>query len=216
MVERLEICIINVRDLRQHLTDVDQEQITVEECEVLQLIVADLTELLHCIEALSVQWSEYCDELVTPNFVHAYHCPVECIGSRERPRLCITRSQLVYLKSLSFTWSEIAAVLNVSRMTLYRRRVEYSMLQDDPSEVLTDSQLEQKLREMRQNYPQFGETMAMGHLRSLGYHITRERLRRAVRVTDPINRELRWRGELCTRRPYSVAGPNALWHLGQC
>ena len=41
MVERLEICIINVRGLTQHLTGVDQEQIKVEECEV---IVADLTE----------------------------------------------------------------------------------------------------------------------------------------------------------------------------
>ena len=56
--------------------------------------------------------------------------------------------------------------------------------------------------------------MAMGHLRSLGFYVSRERLRNAVRVTDPINRALRWRGVLTARRPYSVSGPNALCHIG--
>ena len=52
--------------------------------------------------------------------------------------------------------------------------------------------------------------MAMGHLRSLGYNVTRERLQRAMCITDPINRVLRWRGMLTARKPYSVPGPNAL------
>ena len=49
----------------------------------------------------------------------------------------------------------------------------------------------------------------------LQHYVSRERLRNAVRVTDPINRALRWRGVLTARRPYSVPGPNALWHIGR-
>lgn len=31
----------------------------------------------------------------------------------------VSREQLVYLSSLAFTWTEIAALLGVSRMTIY-------------------------------------------------------------------------------------------------
>lgn len=211
-VERLEICIENVRDLRHRLSNAPEGIPT--EVDIIQQYVTQLTELLRCIETLCDKWSEYCDEIVRPDISHAYRAPTECFGTRGRPRLCVTRSQLEYLKSLSFTWSEIAAIVGVSRMTLYRRRSEFGMLDDDPSEILSDTQLEQKLIQMRQEYPQFGESMAMGHLRSLGYRVSRERLRKAVRITDPINRALRWRGVLTFRRPYSVPGPNALWHIG--
>ena len=37
-----------------------------------------------------------------------------------RPRFEISKDQVVYLASLSFTWTEIAALLGVSRMTLFR------------------------------------------------------------------------------------------------
>ena len=57
-------------------------------------------------------------------------------------------------------------------MTLYRRRVEYDMLQDQPSQSLIDNQLLVILGEMRVDHPQFGETMAMGHLRARGYDVT--------------------------------------------
>lgn len=211
-VERLELCIVNVRDLQYHLTHheaVDEElRIIIEQYDT------QLIELLHCMKGLYDLWSEYSDELLIPNVSHfTYFTHTECSGSRGRPQLCITRNQLEYLKSLAFTWSEIATILGVSCMTLYRRRVEYGML-DDPSELLTDEQLQVRLRLMRQEYPQFGETMAMGHLRSLGFHVSRERVRNAVRVTDPINRALISRGVLIARRPYSVPRPNSLWNIG--
>ena len=214
-VERLEICITNVRDLRQHLINSAHGQISSEVGDIIQQYVTELSELLHCMETLYCRWSEYCDEVVRQDLTHAYRTPTECFGVKGRPRLCVTRNQLEYLKSLAFTWSEIAAIIGVSHMTLYRRRLEYSMLDEDPSEKLTDTELEQKLHQMRQQNPHFGETMAMGHLRSLGYNVTRERLRRAVCITDPINHALRWRGMLTARKPCSVPGPNALWHQGK-
>jgi len=34
-------------------------------------------------------------------------------------------------------------------------------------------------------------------------------------MTDPLHTALRWRGNLTPRHPYSVAGPNSLWHIGK-
>ncbi len=143
-VERLEVCVANVRDLRYHL---NHGPTTAEASVIFEQYDAQLTELLHCLEALCNKWSEYCDEVLQPNVSHAYRTPTECFGSRGRPRLCITRNQIEYLKSLAFTWSDMASVIGVSRMTIYRRRLEYGML-DDPSELLTDDELQQKLRQM--------------------------------------------------------------------
>lgn len=42
--------------------------------------------------------------------------------------------------------------------------------------------------------------MAMGHVRSLGYHVSRSQLRDAIHVTDLIQTALRWRGGLIPRR----------------
>ena len=128
-VERLKVCVANVCDLKYHFT---HGPITGE---VNRVIIdqynTQLTELLHCMEALCDKWSEYCDEVVRPNVSHAYRTPTECFGSRDHPRLCITRNQLQYLRSLTFTWSEIASIIGVSCMTLYRWRLEFGML-DDP------------------------------------------------------------------------------------
>ena len=50
---------------------------------------------------------------------HQYH-PINTATSVGRPRFDISRDLLLYLMSLSFKWTEIAALLNISRMTLYR------------------------------------------------------------------------------------------------
>ena len=42
--------------------------------------------------------------------------------SSGRPTLFINRDQVEYLHSLSFSWTEIASLFGVSRMTLHRRR----------------------------------------------------------------------------------------------
>ena len=96
-VERLEVCVVNVRDLRYHLT---HRGATDEELRVIiEQYDTQLRELLHCMEGLYVMWLEYFDKLL--------------VQQHMVPRLCITRGQLEYLKSLAFTWSEIATILGV-------------------------------------------------------------------------------------------------------
>ena len=71
------------------------------------------------------------------------------------------------------------------------------------------------LTNLRRSLPYNGQTVVRGHLRSMGYYITRIRVRESIRRTDPLNTALRWGGDAHRRRPYSVPGPNSLWHLGK-
>ena len=60
------------------------------------------------------QWIEYYDRIENPVISHAYQVPVELPSGRGRPWLFVTQSQLEYLHSLCFSWSEIAAILGTS------------------------------------------------------------------------------------------------------
>lgn len=57
--------------------------------------------------------------------------------------------------------------------------------------------------------------MMWGSLRSRGVKVSRERIRSALQSIDPLSRALRWPAGLTRRQPYSVAGPNSLWHIGK-
>ena len=99
-------------------------------------------------------------------------------------------------------------------MTIYRRRADFGMLGDTSEQRVTDDEVRRHVTEMRLQSPNMGESMAIGRFRALGLHITRDQVRQAIRETDPLNTALRWPGGLTNRHPYSVAGPNYLWHIG--
>lgn len=113
---------------------------------------------------------------------------------------------------MSFSWVQISEMLGVSYMTVYRRRREYGM-SGTPNATLTDAELLLLVRRMQRESPALGQTMVWGRLRSMGFSVTRERVRRTLRNIDPLHSALRWRGELVRRHPYSVPGPNSLWHI---
>lgn len=142
----------------------------------------------------------------------AYQPSTLLTGRRGRPRFEITANQLVYLTSLSFTWKKIASMLSISRMTLYRRRVEFGMVHHGRD--IRDGYLVLLVQEMRSEFPEMGEVMVLGRLQSLGYSVIRDRVRRAIHETDPINTALRAITGPLVRRVYSVPGPNSLWHVG--
>ena len=129
-----------------------------------------------------------------------YRVLQERTGSRGRPRFIITQHQLHYLRSQMFSWSSIASLIGVSRMTVYRRRQEYGMVVVS-SRSLNNKQLQTILRELRLSNPCLGEKMIIGRLRSIGYQISRSHVRECVRNADPINTALRYLGNLTARRP---------------
>ena len=175
-----------------------------------------LEELIICMQQIATEWQTLKDMLDAHEWSpHAYRAVAVPTGARGRPRFQITQEQLEYLCSLSFSWNDISEMLGVSRMTIYRYRRDFNMI-NETHQTLTDHQLRAIITELRSEIPSIGETMVMGHLRARGYSVTRERMRRAIHSTDPINTLLRWRGNLSCRRPYSVPGPNSLWHIGKC
>ena len=135
-------------------------------------------------------------------------------GARGRPRFDISESQLVYLSSLSFSWTQIASLLGVSRMTIFRRRIEFNMVEVGIP-VHSDHDLKVLIRQLKTELPYLGEVLLMGQLRARRYSVTRARLRSAIREIDPLNTAMRVPGGLVPRRPYHVPAPNSLWHIGE-
>ena len=115
ILECLELCTHVCRILREHIASIDGD-------ETLTSYVHSLDELLECLRTIRNKWLEYKDLLDSDLAISgvAYHVPVVHTGQRGRPRFEVTRGQVEYLASLSFTWSEIATLLGVSRTTLYR------------------------------------------------------------------------------------------------
>ena len=157
------------------------------------------------------EWDCYIDRLESSGDSY-YQVTTEFTGQRGRPRFNIQREQLLYLSSLGFSWTSIASLVGVSRMTLYRRRAELNFLAD-PVHTLNNEELEHLLTEIRREHPNLGQTMMLGLVRAQGYYVSRARLRDAIRRIDPLNTALRWHA-ITHRRQYSVPSPNSLWHIG--
>ena len=85
----------------------------------------------------------------------------------------------------------------------------------DPNNELSDQELISVIAEVKQNLPYSGLQMICGSLRDKGIRVCRDRVREALQYLDPLHKASNW-PSLTTRRPYSVAGPNSLWHIGMC
>lgn len=79
---------------------------------------------------------------------------------------------------------------------------------------LSDEALECVILDIKESMPEIGERMTMGALRSRGIIVPRHRVRQILHKVDPISTALRWNSKT-KRKPYSVPGPNSLWHLGK-
>lgn len=80
----------------------------------------------------------------------------------------------------------------------------------DPNTSISDADLVSFVQSERQRNPAIGESLVTGSLRAQGYYASRNRVRHALRSSDPLGSALRWSGGITHRRVYSVAGPNSL------
>ena len=129
-VERLSTCVQAVCTVKDHLDDGQSILTGEDERGVVSRYVQQLDELASCLRQLVGYWEVYIDEMNGGNSDVAYRAPLVRLPRRGRPAFDISQEQLEYLASLSFGWSRIAALLGVSRMTIYRRRSEFGMLDD--------------------------------------------------------------------------------------
>ena len=104
-------------------------------------------------------------------------------------------------------------MLFVSRMTIHRRRRDLGIVDIGDARRISDVELRSLLQQFHREMPNMGEILVIGCLRSLGYAVTRQRVRDAIHATDPLNTLFRWRGILTSRRPYTVLSRNSLCHI---
>ena len=134
-------------------------------------------------------------------------------GRVGRPKYDIKEETLIELRSLGFSWEDIARMLLVSRWTIHRRVSEFGLNHLPRFSDVTDEQLNSKVSAfLREHGCLVSSSMVLGHLRSEGLIIQRERVRKCLARVDPQNVRKRW-AITGSRRAYSVAGPNSLWHL---
>ncbi|XP_068697732.1 uncharacterized protein [Montipora foliosa] len=131
-----------------------------------------------------------------------------------RPPFVIEKELLEDLRSASYTWTDIAKMLRISRWTLYRRVREYKLEHLKRYSDISDDELDELIRGYISRHGNTtGESYSIGFVRSRGLRIQRDRIRRSLGTrVDPENTALRW-ACVITRRVYSVPGPNSLWHI---
>jgi hypothetical protein len=120
--------------------------------------------------------------------------------------------QVCHLRSIGLTWTMIAQLLGVSLSTLFRKRKLANITDDWKFVNITEDDLIEKVREIKESLPECGERLLMGNLRASGIIVPRWRLRQAIHSIDPISTSLRWRPKI-QRKPYNVPGPMSLWHI---
>ena len=156
VIERTCTCIANISSLRDHLRNAldgwsnsaqqTPRQIQ-EEVNSLEHYETLLIELLDLLRRIGQQWQVYLDQLDAQTATSSYQVPSVSSGRRGRPRFDITRDQIIYLHSLSFSWKKISSMLGVSRMTIYRRRVQYGLVHP-ARQTLSDAELQATVREI--------------------------------------------------------------------
>lgn len=150
--------------------------------------------------------------------VYASSCIPEVLVHRSgfvgRPRVVLNLVQVEFLRSWRFSWTRIAYTLCISRTTLWRRLKEagYDFSIDGRFTQISDDSLIKEIERIKETFPDYGERMVIGCLRSNGIHVPRHRVREFICVQDPIAVLQRWT-IATTRRKYSIPGPNALWHI---
>ena len=174
---------------------------------------AVLNEILGNIRLLHGQWIRH-DSNRTNLAVFSLNSPeVFRSGSVGRPRYLISEEVLLHLRSSGFTWTKIAQMLLVSRWTLRRRIVEYGLEEMTGFSMISDAQLDNLVERLMSDHGTLvGYSLVSGHLRSLGLRVQRDRIRESIARVDPGNSRIRW-AVVISRRAYSVAGPNSLWHI---
>lgn len=113
---------------------------------------------------------------------------------------------ILALRSMNYTWTKIASLLNVSCRTLYRRLEENNIPTND-FDSLSNSTLDDIVTSIKCDHPSDGEVMMQGHLRRLGLKVKRQDLRDSIHRVDGENTSQR-RSHTIQRRVYSAEHPN--------
>ena len=129
-----------------------------------------------------------------------------------RPKFVITESQLSYLSDHALKAVDMARMFDVSVTTIHRRLNDFNMSIANSFSNIDNNALDSIILNIKQQHPNSGYRMALGHLRSRRFFIQQTRVRKSMRRVDPEGTVMRWL-HVTERREYNVISPNALWHI---
>lgn len=181
--------------------------------EISHEIVDKLQTVLRQYEQFTRRYADVVQHIKEQNTDNRFRCQNEaanCEKLRGRPRFRVTKPQIESLREIGFSWTKIAALIGVSRVTLYRRRRELEIGEQHDYSEITDAQLDVVIQSIVQNSPNSGQVMMRGALLGRGLRIQRRRIRESMLRVDPVGIECRRRLRM-KRRVYNVPGPNSLW-----
>ena len=123
----------------------------------------------------------------------------------------IPKSQLENFLKLKNPIAAIAREFDVSRHLIYKAIQEYQI---EYEKFTSESQpeIETAVVASKQQHANAGEAIIQGHLSSMGVHVQRHKIRRAIHAVDPEGVEERKQKPI-KRRVYSVPCPNYIWHI---
>ena len=104
-----------------------------------------------------------------------------------RPPVVINMEDVELLRSFHFTSCQIADIPEVSRSTLYRRIQDEGLSLDLTFTNVTDNELDHHVEAIKRLYPNKGERLMIGHLRSLGIYVPQSLLGASIHRVDPVN-----------------------------
>ena len=106
-------------------------------------------------------------------------CSVLAENCKGRPKLDVTKEEILHLKSLNYSWTKIAEILEVSRQMLYRRLQEFGIDLCKFTPIL-EPDVDTALKSINESHSSCGEVMIQGHLLHNGIKVPREMLRTAI------------------------------------
>ena len=112
-------------------------------------------------------------------------------GHHGRPLLGINIDQVELLRTVGYSWQEVADAIGASRTTVWRHLQEQNITLSSYTDI-SDQDLYDLVRTIQRNFPNAGLVMIQGHLRSQGVHVQRHRVRESVAHNDPIRQEICW------------------------
>ena len=134
-------------------------------------------------------------------------------GAVGRPRFDIDRECLEEVLELNLPVPCIAKMLGVARRTVFRRMKEFGLSAKRYHEM-DDEELDNVVRNIKNEMPTTGYRMVKGRLRSMGIHIQWRRVAASLHRVDSMGILSRLSGLGCIlRRTYSVRAPLSLWHV---
>ena len=123
VVERLDLCISTCASVIDHM--VPNGTINSDEVPIVEEYRSEASRLLDCLKAIQVEWRDYRKVIDARVCDFSFQAGTVRSGTRGRPRFNISKDQLEYLSSLAFSWTEIASLLGVSRMSIYRYKYSF-------------------------------------------------------------------------------------------